>query len=134
VRRKDGDAVRFLSYGWRTLTWTGDNMLKEVKYKDKAAPVTIRFAYDGKGRRAKKMVSVLSLTKGNKISIDPKITSTTLYVDDSYQVINGKTVKYFFAGTMRIAEIRNGALRYYHKDHLGILAVLTDANGNRFVS
>jgi len=96
--------------------------------------VTIRFEYDGEGRRVKKTVSVLKLTKGTKISIDPKITSTTLYVDDSYQVVNGKTVKYLFAGTMRIAEIRNGALHYYHKDHLGSSSVLTDANGNRIES
>jgi RHS repeat-associated protein len=120
--------------GWRTLTWTGDNMPKEVKYKDKTAPVTIRFEYDGEGRRVKKTVSVLKLTKGTKISIDPKITSTTLYVDDSHQVVNGKTVKYLFAGTMRIAEIRDGALHYYHKDHLGSSSVLTDVNGNRIES
>jgi len=81
-------------------------MPKEVKYKDKTDPVTIRFKYDGEGKRTKKTVSVLKLTKGTKISIDPKITSTTLYVDDSYQVVNGKTVKYFFAGMARIAEIR----------------------------
>gem|GEM_PF-1258288 len=133
-RRKNGDAVRFLSYGWQGLAWTADNRPKEVKYKDKTAPVTIRFEYDGEGRRTKKTVSVLKLTKGTKISIDPKITSTTLYVDDSYQVVNGKTVKYLFAGTMRIAEIRNGAIHYYHKDHLGSLAVLTDAGGNRIES
>jgi len=96
--------------------------------------VTIRFAYDGEGRRTKKTVSVLSLTKGTTISIDPKITSTTLYVDDSCQVINGKTVKYIFAGTIRIAEIRNGAIHYYHKDHLNSSSVLTDAKGNRIES
>jgi len=116
--------------GWRALAWTGDNMPKEIKYKDKTAPVTIRFAYDGEGRRTKKTVSVLNLTRGTTISIDPKIASTTLYVDDSYQLINGKTVKYLFAGTMRIAEIRNGAIHYYHKDHLGSSSVLTDANGS----
>ena len=120
--------------------------------------MTIRFEYDGEGRRTKKTVSVLKLTKGTKISIDPALVSETLYVDDAYQVINGQTVKYIFAGTIRvaerrkgitsyyhavkylfagtirIAEIRNGALHYYHKDHLGSSSVLTDANGNRIES
>ena len=112
----------------------GGEQVKRDQRQGHDHPVTIRFAYDGEGRRTKKTVSVLSLTKGTTISIDPKITSTTLYVDDSCQVINGKTVKYIFAGTIRIAEIRNGALHYYHKDHLGSSSVLTDANGSRVES
>jgi RHS repeat-associated protein len=40
-------------------------------------------------------------------------------------------VVHLFAGTVRIAEVRNGSVLYHHKDHLGSATVLTDKNGNR---
>jgi len=113
--------------GWRALTWTAEGRPEEITYKDRTAPVRVRFEYDGEGKRTKKTVLSLKLTGGT--SIDPAVVSETLYVDDAYHITNGRAVKYIFAGTIRVAEIRNGLLSYYHKDHLGSSAVLTDVNG-----
>jgi len=113
--------------GWRALSWTADNRPEEITYKDKTAPVRVRFTYDGEGKRTKKTVLSLKLTRGT--SIDPQVASETLYVDDACHITNGRAVTYIFAGTIRVAEIRNGLTSYYHKDHLGSSAVLTDSQG-----
>ncbi len=118
------------SVGWRSLSWTAENRPSEIRYKDKkTVPLTIRFEYDGEGRRTVKTVSVPSLSTGG--NIDPKAVSTTVYVNEFFQVANGKAVVHLFAGTVRIAEVRSGSVLYHHKDHLGSATVLTDKNGNR---
>ncbi|HPC03004.1 MAG TPA: RHS repeat-associated core domain-containing protein [Syntrophales bacterium] len=118
------------SVGWRSLSWTAENRPSEIKYKDKkTVPLTIRFEYDGEGRRTVKTVSVPTLSTGG--NINPKAVSTTVYVNDAFQVANGKAVVHLFAGTVRIAEVRSGSVLYHHKDHLGSATVLTDKNGNR---
>ncbi len=118
------------SVGWRSLSWTAENRPSEIKYKDKkTVPLTIRFEYDGEGRRTVKTVSVPTLSTGG--NINPKAVSTTVYVNDAFQVSNGKAVVHLFAGTVRIAEVRSGSVLYHHKDHLGSATVLTGKNGNR---
>jgi hypothetical protein len=53
---------------------------------------------------------------------------TTYYVGNHYEVKNGTTVKYYFAGTTRLAVRTNGTLYYLLSDHIGSSSVTTDAN------
>ena len=77
-------------------------------------PITT-FVYDGDGGRVKKITSAGTTTFiGQSLEKDPI----------------GKTTKYVFAGSQRIAsKDSTGALRFYHTDHLGSSNVITDSTG-----
>jgi len=79
------------------------------------------FIYDGDGKRVK---SIIDTTAG---------TETTYFVGAHYQVVNDgttqKIIKYYFAGSQRIAMRTNGTLNFLLGDHLGSTSLVTDANG-----
>jgi RHS repeat-associated protein len=54
---------------------------------------------------------------------------TTYYVGKHYEIINGVPTKYIFAGNQRVAKVSTAGTFYYHGDHLGSAAAMTDANG-----
>ena len=75
------------------------------------------YAYDANGIRAKKMEN----------------GATTHYLAMGHQVMYEKTgniaTRHIFAGTRRIAEVKNGVVSFFHNDHLGSPRVVTDENG-----
>ena len=76
---------------------------------------TTQFVYDGDGGKVKQITaSGTTILLGEVFEKDP----------------TGKTTKYLFAGSERIAaKDSSGALRYYHGNHLGSSNVVTDATG-----
>jgi len=76
---------------------------------------TTKFVYDGDGGRVKQ--------------VTPQ--GATTFLGQSYEKDpTGKTTKYVFAGSQRIAaKDSTGALRFYHGDHLGSSNVITDVTG-----
>lgn len=77
--------------------------------------MTVDSVYDANGNRVKKIVS----------------SSTTIYIGQHYECANNQCTKYIFAGSQRIAEIKNTGTYYYHTDHLGSSNVITDSSGNK---
>jgi RHS repeat-associated protein len=77
--------------------------------------VSTRFTYDGDGGRVKQVTAA----------------GTTTYLGETYEKdATGKTTKYVFAGSLRIAaKDSTGTLRFYHGDHLGSSHVITDGTG-----
>lgn len=67
------------------------------------------FIYDGEGVRVKKKAGAVE----------------TFYVNNNYEVIASKPVKYIFAGNLRIAKIDENGVAFFHKDHLGSSMLLT---------
>ncbi|MDY6951754.1 MAG: RHS repeat-associated core domain-containing protein [Thermodesulfobacteriota bacterium] len=105
--------------------WNFENLgsvaARDISYNADNKPLTVvmsgtttQLVYDGKGTRAKKVVS------GG---------STTYYVGKHLEIKDTDTIKYVFAGNTRIAKITSSQVYYYHKDHLGSSAVMTDATG-----
>jgi RHS repeat-associated protein len=76
------------------------------------------FVYDGDGKRVK---SVLTTNIGS---------TTTYFVGNYYEVTNGVTTKYYYAGSQRIAMSENGELNFILFDHLGSSNIITDILGN----
>ncbi len=99
--------------GSRTMTYNYDNMPMRVVYTKSGATVTSDFLYDHTGTRAKK-------ASGG---------STTYYVNPSYEVKDGVATKYISSANMKIAQIKGTETSYYHRDHLGSSAVMTNAAG-----
>ena len=55
---------------------------------------------------------------------------TTFYVNEYYEVIDGKKAKYVLAGNDRIALIKeDDGTYFFHKDHLGSTSFLTNGTG-----
>jgi len=75
------------------------------------------FVYDGDGKRVK---SVTTTDVG---------TSTTIFVNQYYEVTDGVVTKYYYAGAQRIAMRKNGTLNYILGDHLGSTSIVTNAAG-----
>ncbi len=92
----------------RTMTYDEDNNLANIT----KGSVTAVMSYDEGGTRVKKVGA-----------------STTYYISDLYEVKNGVATKYITAGNVKLAEITNNVTYYYHSDHLGSSAVMTDAAG-----
>jgi RHS repeat-associated protein len=103
----------------RRLAYNAENMPLTLEYEPEGGAVTaVAFTYDGHGRRVKKE------SGGN----------TVIYVDPTYEIRNGQPVKYIFAGNQRVAKVVGSTVRYYHKDHLGSSAIVTDTSGNMLES
>jgi RHS repeat-associated protein len=91
----------------RVLTYDYDNRVTSVTRNG----VTATFTYDAAGRRVRK--------------IGPN--GVTLYVDRLLECTAGACGQYVFAGTTRIALRTGSDTKYYHPDHLGSTALVTDA-------
>ncbi|MBN2420310.1 MAG: hypothetical protein JXL81_13050 [Deltaproteobacteria bacterium] len=65
--------------------------------------VTTNYLYDGMGTRMKKSVG----------------STHTYYIGDHFEIQGGTTVKYIFAGNLRVAQVKGSTRTYFHKDHLG---------------
>ena len=74
------------------------------------------FVYDGDGKRVK------SVFNG---------TTTTYFVGNHYEVTGSTTIKYYYAGSQRIAMRTNGTLNYLLGDHLGSTSLIIDSAGNK---
>jgi len=85
--------------------------------------VTSSYVYDGDGNRVKETIS----------------GATRAFVGAYYEVDNGVVKKYYYAGSVRVAENSGGTLYYLLGDHpsttlrtgLGSTALTLDASGNR---
>ncbi len=75
------------------------------------------YAYDGDGKRVKKVVTVSG------------VSTTTFYVGDHYEVTNGSSVKHYSFGTQRVAVKQGSTVFYLHGDHLGSTSVTTNGSG-----
>jgi RHS repeat-associated protein len=102
------------SVGARTITYTADNMPETISY----GGVTSTFLYDGGGMRVKKSVTDLRQN-----------TTDTYYIGGHYEIRDSQEVKYIFAGSLRVAQIVDGVVHYFHKDHLGSSTLSTDEQG-----
>lgn len=94
----------------RLIDYNADNMPTRVTHSTNGVTDIV---YDGDGVRAWK-------TNGAK---------TSYYIGEHFENIDGATTKYIFAAGMRVAEIKNGIITYYHKDHLGSTTAMTDGSG-----
>lgn len=92
-----------------TLNYDYDNRVESITNGGAA----IMFTYDAGGQRVKKVLP----------------GSETVYIGDIFECTDGVCAKYIFAGSQRIAKIRNGNGFYYHTDHLGSSSVITDSMG-----
>jgi RHS repeat-associated protein len=95
----------------RTIAYNSDNMPAQIAH---SAHGTTTFTYDGGSSRAKKSGP----------------SGSTYYVGGHFEVSGGSAKKYIFAGSQRVAMIdAGGQIYYFHSDHLGSSAVLTDPTG-----
>jgi len=99
----------------RTISYNADNMPRSISHTKGGKTVTTNFVYDGNGSRAGKQIA------GG---------STTYYIGDHFEVKGGVATKFIFAGNLRVAKITGNVTKYFHKDHLGSTAVISDAYGN----
>jgi len=77
---------------------------------------TTTFVYDGDGGRVKKIAG----------------STTTRYISKFYECDNTSCSWMVFADGQRIATIgANGAIYYYHRDHIGSSSVITDSVGQK---
>ncbi len=94
----------------RTYTWNPENKPLTIVQ----GGTTSTFVYDGDGGRVKKIVG----------------TMTTRYLSKLYECDNANCSRFIWAGSTRIATIAsNGAVNYWHGDHLGSSSVITDSTG-----
>ncbi|HEX3047773.1 MAG TPA: RHS repeat-associated core domain-containing protein [Bacillota bacterium] len=97
--------------------YDGENRLTQVT---KNGANILDSSYDGSGIRIKEV-------KGGQ-------TTYFVYQGNNplleYTPVDGKCVYYIYAGNKRIAEEKDGAVKYYHPDHLGSVRAITDSNGN----
>ena len=100
--------------GTRKIDYNADNMPVRVTSNRYNVWTTVDYAYDGDGARAKK-------TSGG---------NTTYYIGGHFEIRDGQTVKYIFAGAIRIAMLRGGGTLYFHKDHQGSTTAVTNQDGN----
>ncbi|MCP4746644.1 MAG: hypothetical protein GY874_10975 [Desulfobacteraceae bacterium] len=95
----------------RQITYNQENKPTQITYNG----TTTSLEYDGDGNRIKK--------SGNG--------STTIYVGGLYEIRENEILINVFAGSSRIATIKNGQAFYTHSDHLGSTSLVTNANGVR---
>ena len=94
----------------RTLAYTFENKPSSITLGGQ----TTTFVYDGDTTRVKKIVG----------------TTTTRYINQYFECDNTNCSRYIWAGSARIATIAtNGTVNYWHQDHLGSSAVITDNAG-----
>ncbi len=94
----------------RTLTYNADNMPATITNGGQ----TTQFIYNGDANRVKKIVG----------------STTTRYISSLYECDNANCTRFIFAGSQRVASIAsNGAIHYWHGDHLGSSSVITDITG-----
>ncbi|MCP3942526.1 MAG: hypothetical protein GY710_13710 [Desulfobacteraceae bacterium] len=86
-----------------------DNMIDKISING----TETLFYYDGDNKRIKK-------TQGQ---------SSTLYFGENFEVVNGGSTLYIFAGTLRVAQLTDTGLKYFHKDHLGSTNALSGEDG-----
>jgi len=91
----------------RTIGYNADNMPVQVLHSRYG---TTNISYDGTSNRVKK--------------VSP--SGTTYYIGDHYEVKNNEPIKYIFAGELRVAKVAATGTYFFHKDHLGSSAVMTD--------
>jgi len=100
-------------------TYDPANRLREVK---KNSTILGTYFYDANGIRAKKV-------EGGQ---------TTHYLALGHKNLYEQTgtvgTKHIFAGSQRIAEVKNGVVSYYHNDHLGSPRAVTNASGTLIAS
>ncbi|MBA4369541.1 MAG: hypothetical protein C0403_18090, partial [Desulfobacterium sp.] len=94
-------------YNTTPMEWNAENKPTKIPHSVNG---TTSIIYDGDGKRAKKV-------NGSNI---------TYYVNDYFEETNGTSTMYIFAGSTRVAMIKNDQAYYYHKDHLGSTALITD--------
>jgi len=97
-----------------SLEYDAENRLTRVTNTSGGSEVAT-YAYDGDGQRVKAVVN----------------GTTSVYVGAYYEVTGGVVKKYYYAGSVRVAERNGGVLYFLLSDHLGSTAVTTDASGNR---
>ena len=108
---QNGNATRRISGSQDvTLTYDAENRLTAM-----AGGVTASYVYDGDGQRVKETIAGV----------------TRVFVGNTYEVDNGAVKKYYYAGSVRVAENSGGALYYLLTDHLGSTALTLDSAGNR---
>ncbi|MBI5194558.1 MAG: hypothetical protein HZA08_14140, partial [Nitrospirae bacterium] len=95
----------------KTLTYDYDNRPLRVNY----GSTYVDSVYDALGNRVTKTVS----------------GQVTKYIGQMYECTGGVCMKYIFAGTKRIAQVKGSNTYYYHTDHLESSTVITDQNGNK---
>jgi len=98
----------------RTITYIADILPVQLSY---SSGVTTQLTYGGTGERVKKRV----YSGGN--------VTDTYYIGDHFEVRGGETVKYIFAGNLRVAQVKGSTRSFFHKDHLGSSTIMTDASG-----
>lgn len=105
----NGNMTRRINFGLNvTYSYDAENRLVEV-----SGDKTATFTYDGDGKLVKMRVG-----------------STYVAIAGPHYQHSGSTgTKYYYAGSVRIAERIGGTLYYLLTDHLGSTAVTTDANG-----
>jgi RHS repeat-associated protein len=99
-----------------TLSYDGENRLTSIVFGDSLIP-SANYAYDGDGNRVKAIIN----------------GQTTLYVGGlmEYRVADSTLVKYYYAGSQRIA-MREGsdASYFFVGDHLGSTSITLDQDGD----
>jgi RHS repeat-associated protein len=98
----------------RTITYNSDNMPTQISH---SSNITTQLTYGGTGERVKKRV----YSGGN--------VTDTYYIGDHFEVKGGVTIKYIFAGNLRVAQVKGTTRSFFHKDHLGSSTVMTNASG-----
>ena len=104
----DGNG-NMLTDGTRTIAYDYDNMPKSIQMGGD----TTTFVYDGNGNRVKKMSP----------------SETKVYIGKLYECNSGACSKYIVANGTRIAHKSGTIVYYYHTDHLGSTAVVTNEAG-----
>jgi RHS repeat-associated protein len=100
----------------RILSFDPRQQLERVQTNDGK---DVRFFYDYRGILARKELAQMAGT------------STTLFFDNLYEVRDGTTVRWVFAGELPVARESGGTRVFLHNDHLGSTVVYTDTGGNR---
>ncbi|MBK6563587.1 RHS repeat-associated core domain-containing protein, partial [Candidatus Amarobacter glycogenicus] len=108
---QNGNATRRISGSQDiTLSYDAENRLTAM-----SGGVTSSYVYDGDGKRVKETIS----------------GATRAFVGSYYEVDNGVVKKYYYAGSVRVAESSGGVLYYLLTDHLGSTALTLNSSGAR---
>ena len=100
------------SIGSRTMTYDEDNNLANIVYVKGGQTATATMSYDEGGQRVKKVG-----------------TTTTYYLNEQYEIKDGVVTKHILAGNQKLVVLNNNVAYYFHGDHLGSAAVMTDSTG-----
>jgi RHS repeat-associated protein len=99
------------------LSWDPKDRLVGVQTQQ----ARVDYSYDYAGRRVTRLV---------RPAAPGAQAQTTLYPDRAYEAVGGETFRYVFDGETRVARLDSSdhAL-FYHPDHLGSAALITDGQG-----